>query len=204
MEFEFEVSVNVEWVAGKFVSRDTLQEIIEQAIDEALSDIDVSSVGDYESEYEVSDSSVSYVLSAAERKAAERFARRAAKAAEKAPRPVSEPIEPAPGLSMPALGTVGSVSVGVETASTSESWRETARAILSDDPMALPGRFEELGGAPTFAEHLGVRPDVVDQIVAEVEETGAVFTVVKGGYPVAVIAPPEHIAGLRLITGDGA
>lgn len=185
MDFDFEVSVTVEWVAGKFVSRDVLQEIIEQAIDEALGDIDVSSVGDYDSEYEVSDSSVSYVLSAAEVKARDRFARRAAKAAEKAPRPVSEPVRPSEAameavvaeerLSMPVLGTVGSVSVGVETA-----------------------------GPPTFAEHLGLRPDVVDQIVSEVEQVGATFTVVKGGEPVAVIASPEHIAELRLVTGDGA
>lgn len=57
MQFKYQVEFTIERVSGKFASRDQIQQVLMEALEEI--DIDLSGLGaDGESEYEVTDSSV--------------------------------------------------------------------------------------------------------------------------------------------------
>jgi len=59
MTLEFGVHVNVQRVSGKFVSRDDIADAILEALDQAISDLDLAGLGvDGDSEYEVVESNV--------------------------------------------------------------------------------------------------------------------------------------------------
>jgi hypothetical protein len=56
MHFDFNVSLDIERITGKFVSKDEIADIIQEALDSVINDIDLQGIGDSgESEYEVTD-----------------------------------------------------------------------------------------------------------------------------------------------------